>query len=409
MKRFMWGRLILAGIMVGFCLQGSVAAPVQSVAGSLAAAFADIDKRLAPHNQGFGLDADPAAPNLLRQEWDLYAQAAADCLNTHPDATGAEVAAAVQGLLPPDKFGAPSINVLARRLDAQSVIVAARQNEVGTAFILGVRDGRYQRVWSIADAPDQPYAIAFKTLGAWSVSGAGPGCGEASMSDGGGACGPLFPADIGLLPIRADGLRRFYLDADHAQMMGATVGAQISVWDWNGRTAKPAAVHLFARMVDGEMGTRVEGDRLRVRTKGEFKTFSACGQCEGRQVDWTLRLTPDGLVEEGETSAVPELDVVDHFLDLLTKKQPTEGVAASQAVTSMRAILNADKETASLDNFGMLDTATVVTIRGRKSLCLMVDELPAIRFFLVGRRIVGVRLMASDEPCDDPRGARSAL
>jgi len=51
--------------------------------------------------------------------------------------------------------------------------------------------------------------------------------------------GPLVIPKIGRLPDDAQGRACFYIDATYAQVAGATVGAQISLWTWDGSQALP--------------------------------------------------------------------------------------------------------------------------------------------------------------------------
>jgi hypothetical protein len=78
------------------------------------------------------------------------------------------------------------------------------------------------------------------------------------------------------------GQPRFYIDGTYAQSAGGTVGAQISVWVWDGMTARPQIARAYALMVDQSASTRVEGDLLMVQQKKFFRTFFSCGMCEPR-------------------------------------------------------------------------------------------------------------------------------
>jgi hypothetical protein len=91
-------------------------------------------------------------------------------------------------------------------------------------------------------------------------------------------------ARLGRLPDDSKGRARFYIDGMYAQSASGTVGAQISVWVWDGNTARPPIAHDYGMTIDQAVGTRLEGDLLN---------------------------PPEGIQYLGEKSTVPLLDVVD--------------------------------------------------------------------------------------------------
>jgi hypothetical protein len=118
-----------------------------------------------------------------------------------------------------------------------------------------------------------------------------------------GSTGSVLPR-LGKLPNDVHGQPRFYIDGTYAQSAGGTVGAQISVWVWDGMTARPQIARAYALMVDQSASTRVEGDLLMVQQKKFFRTFFSCGMCEERQADWNVWLIPEGVQDLEEESLV---------------------------------------------------------------------------------------------------------
>jgi hypothetical protein len=206
------------------------------------------------------------------------------------------------------------------RLDAQTVLASASRGEMGTVFIVAARDNRFATAWTIADAAASSVPEA-GLLSAWVPARARDSCRKPPPDATWLTCGALSGA-IGKLPDARGGRHRFYVDATYAQGMGMTVTAQLSIWRWTGQTAEPLLAKIYDYMIDQKLGTRLDGDLLRLRVKDEFKSFFACGSCEGRQLDWTIRIGPDRIEDLGKTSAVPELDLVDTLYDRVLRDQP---------------------------------------------------------------------------------------
>ncbi len=289
------------------------------------AAFDAAYAALAPHTTGFGIDDEPQAPGLLRQEWLAIGQEAVAYLNDHPAASEAELAAAL---------ATSSLTIEAIRLDQQSFLIALGQGEMGTALIIAKRSERFALVWTLWDFAGSGRR-KFGMLAAWSADKARENCRERLPDARWAECGPIFPTKIGRLPDRRDGSPRFFIDATYAQAAGSTVGAQISLWTWTGMTAKPLYAQSYGWEIDQAVGTRLEGDILRIRVKEYYKILPSCGSCEGRQRDWSLRITPDRIEDLGKTSVVPELDLIDTLYDRLSRHRPVSDMASPSVVKAL--------------------------------------------------------------------------
>jgi hypothetical protein len=185
---------------------------------------------------------------------------------------------------------------------------------------------------------------------------------------------------LGKLPNDVHGRPRFYIDGTYAQSAGGIVGAQISVWVWDGMTARPQIARAYAVMIDQAVGTRVEGVLLKVQQKKFFRTFFSCGMCEVRQTDWNVRLTPGGAQDLGEESLVPELDAVDELFYRVIHHKSAADVAAPSVIKSAQRIVGevrAEKSVKDWKEFptlGMTGTWKIKDNTTNKTLCLSLDD-----------------------------------
>jgi hypothetical protein len=375
----------------------AMAAATSAVAGDLASAkrdFVAARAALTPHFDGFSLDKTPQAPALLKREQAVIQQWAVDYLDTHPGATAKQVAAAIRGL-------GTDLYSSAAKLDGQTVLISAWLDEAGQAFIIVRRGGRFELAWTAADFAEahvRPTDLRY----AWSLKAARGTCRDQPDGPERTRCGPVYGA-VGKLPDGPDGAHRFFVDATYAQPMGATVGAQLDVWEWDGRDAKPLFVKGYDYMIDQRgPGPTVRGDRLVTRVKGDFTTFFACGGCEGRQMDWTLRLTPGGVEDLGETSRAPELDLVDEAYDRIVRHKSAETLASPQVLAAMtRTVAGADPpDKTGYFGLGMLDDWRVTEAGGVRRLCVAVDAA-GTQVFTIGMKAGRPRLLTvSDFPTD---------
>ena len=81
--------------------------------------------------------------------------------------------------------------------------------------------------------------------------------------------------------------------------------------------------------------------------KDEFKSFFACGSCEGQQLDWTIRIGPDRIDDLGMTSAAPELDLIDTLYDRILNAKPVTDLASPAVVKALESKTEAVRKEAS--------------------------------------------------------------
>ena len=256
----------------------------------------------------------------------------------------------------------------------------------GTAFIVGKRDGRFEVLWDIRHLPESDLA-QFPMLKAWSAKSATDSCRSQTPDDHWQECGPLS-GDFKLLSPDAHGHIRFLLDATYGQMAETTVGAQLSVWTWDGETAKPVWGSLYGWNFE-DVSRQLEGDFLKYRVTAYWHTIFACGSCIGRQMDWTLRLRPDGVDDLGMKPVVPELDAFDDLAWRISKGENADGLASPEVLRDMRAVVAEekadDKELMGKDydpnwfSFGMLVGHQVLKVHDSSELCLVTDSAGPFR------------------------------
>ena len=332
------------------------------------------------------LDDDPSAPALLEAQWEALRQAAGRWLDQHPKTGRSTFEAALKALKPKD------LDATAVQLDDHSWLVSVDVGGFGSVFILADHGHGFSSAWAI-DRPQTWASRAHGRLKAWSPDRARDSCRTRTPEDKWDECGPLS-GRIGL--IRGSG--RFYIEGEYAQVAGVTIGAQLSLWSWNGVSARPIFSRYFNFMADQPWTVRVTANRLDVRSKDDFRRMSACGGCEGRQLVTSFRLTPAGVDKLNSRSLTPELDLVDAIYDRIARQRPTSDLASHQAAKVMAQQLKDDDNpvqprNSAQRNVGMIQDWKILGSPGHKRLCLETDFGGAALFY-IGQdpaRVVAVR------------------
>ncbi|MEA3003948.1 MAG: hypothetical protein QOH81_2736 [Sphingomonadales bacterium] len=329
---------------------------------------------LSPDTDGSFLDGDPKAPALLDRHWAAIRRWTEAWLDANRPAAPRRLAAAA-------KAADRNLEVSALDIAPGVLAVSASENEIGTVFILRRTEDGFRTAWT-ASAPGRAALVGYPTLAGWS-----PGMARTSCRESGRTCGPLY-GKLGSLPPQKNGRRRFYIDATYAQPAGATVGGQLSIWEWDGHEAKPLFADTYQYMIDQPYRVHVDRSILHVGVKGEFRTFFSCGQCSGRQMDWRIAVDEDGVRDLGRRDRVPELALADALLDRMFRRRPSPGVAPADLRLLRRQVAEADDERA----FGMLMGWTLRR-RGRvEELCLAGDADTDI--FTFEKSAAGLRLLS---------------
>lgn len=345
------------------------------------------------------IDSEPESPELLARQWSLAGQYVAAWLDAHPSQGTAAVKEALTQLDPGQ--GEPQY----QPLDESAILIQAPGN-IGNVFIVAKNAAHYHVAWSMAQ-PQEAQGNQATLLAAWRPANAKHG-GRGPYLAATASDGSVLPR-IGLLPKDGNGHPRFYVDGIYAQSAGGTVGAQISVWFWDGITARPLIAHAYALMIDQQVGTRVEGDLLKVQQKKFFRTFFSCGMCEERQTNWTVRLTPTGVQDLGEQSLVPELDTVDELFYRVTHHERPTALADSHAIKSAEDIVEearaakSPKDWAEFQSLGMMGTWKTRVGGNATVLCLALDDVGTHLFTLrpVNGKFYITDLTETKQSCED--------
>jgi hypothetical protein len=330
---------------------------------------------------------------LMKREWRAEQVWAAAYLAHHPNATHVEVH---------PKLGKRDIPLAFNfaHLGHGAILVATRDVEVGTVFIIAPRDGKLRPIWSVTGAQPSAGLARGSALHDWSAD-----CSVhfPKQKD----CRPLSGM-IGVLPAKADGTERFYIDATYAQDAGATVANQFTLWDWNGAKATPRYVKIYFIMVEQPAGVRQQGDTVILRMKEDWTHFYSCGQCNGRQRDLTLRLTPTGVRESGARSIYPELDRIDRLIDRILAGKPAGDIASPQAIAMVRSQISDNiaqmkdpKQAETAQLLGMVMNYRITHGKRATEVCLDLDSDISNRFTLLGGRITTVTPIKTGA-CDGP-------
>jgi len=343
------------------------------------------------------IDDDPQSPELLARQWSLAGEWVAAWLDAHPLAGAEELDAALSELVPTEE----PVGHLTLTKDA---FLITAPGSIGNVFIVGKLNGHYRLAWSTAQTQEASGEQA-EILAAWRAENAKEG-GRGPYWAASGPAGSVIPR-LGQLSIDGKGHARFYIDGTYAQMAGGTEGAQISLWSWDGSTARPLIARGYTLMIDQSVGTRVEGDLLKVQQKKFFRSFFSCGSCEERQMDWIVRLTPDGIEDLGEKSMVPELDAVDELFYRLIKHESAADVATPAAIEAAGRIVegaraeHSDKEWKKFPTLGMMGGWKVEKDAKGKVLCLSTDWAGSNLFTLkpIGGKLFITGIEDTEQDC----------
>jgi hypothetical protein len=345
----------------------SASAPVAATSPRIeqdAAAVERAAAALAPHVDDTAFDGKPGTGRLAEAQWLAVQRWAADWLDRHrDDPEGLAKAGA--------RFG-DAWTISARRLGRGDVLVSVSRNQVGNVFILGSTGGGYRLRWSVADRQRRLNPAADRALAGWRPEIQNGFCPH---------CQLVGSSATGRLPDAADGAVRFWIEAGYAQMMGATIGRQLSLWSWHGGRARPLLVHDFAIMAD-QASPVMRGSTLYVPSKGQWDSVYACGSCFGHVIDLRYAIGPNRVRALPPVSRTPEVDLVDRVFSRVLGGRPAGAIASPSALRVIRIQL-ADHltETGPLKrSFGMVMGWKRWRSHGERRACLYVDGAGAMAF-----------------------------
>lgn len=367
---------------------------------ALAQSFARADRELRAAEREFRRANEWVVPEdtprnraLMKREWRAQQDWASAYLALHPKSSHAQ--------LRHPEFGKNDIPIEFEfaGLGHGAVLVATRDAEIGTVFVLAPRNRGLATIWSVTDVRPPAGLVRGNRLHDWSAD-----CSVRYPKEI--LCRPLS-GSIGILPAKPDGTARFYIDATYAQDAGATAGNQVTIWDWDGSKATPRYLKVYSIMVEQPDGLRQKGDTIVLRMKDDWAHFFSCGACNGRQRDLTLQLTATGVRERGVRSIHPELDRIGLLIDRIFAGKPAGDIASPQAITMIRAQASDNieqmkdpKQANTAPVLGMVSNYRITHRKQATKVCLELDAL-ADQFNLIGGRIVEVKPVTSGS-CGGP-------
>jgi hypothetical protein len=293
----------------------------------LRAQFRDVSAQLGEYNGG---PVDDAYRALSIQLFGVVHEWAVHVLESQPDVTDVDLAHEIQRIAAGDAL--PSVTALRLSPGPDAAWVMSYSPPwLGTFFVVTREDGRARVAWDVKDAArDETGSVEIRRWGDLE-----PGYHDGPLE------GTVHP-----LPAAANGNPRFYVDAITLPFMGQSRPGQISVWEWNGREATPVFMKTYDTSWTIYKVTE-DGDRLRIAVQQPAQTFFTCGSCgtSGEPTgSWTLRITPEGVDDEGRRWDHPELALLDELVVRVRDGKGASDLAATSVVRTLRSWLRAQSD-----------------------------------------------------------------
>jgi hypothetical protein len=349
--------------------------------------YAAVSANLRPHMDGFSIDDTPQAAMLLDQKWSLESAWVIEYLNTHPSAAVQQIESAIRIL---------DIQGSVTALDNNLYGVSIQEGETGNVFLAASDGKRFRVIWNAKDA-------ALKSRGKdnflrpWSAQAARKDCRKNAKEEDWLSCGPLY-GRFDRLPNGKMGKRRFYLNGTYAEYAGMNAAAQLSIWTWDGSEFRPQFDGTYTYYIDQPVGTRVDGEVLKIRVRAQYRTFHTCCDDEGRPMDWNLRLTPTGVEDLGKTPVVSELETIDELFYRIASLAPADEIASPEAQNQARTLIRQQpgQQPNGLPDFGSLMTTTRKSEGNVTRFCFEADDSFLFTIRRVGQKPYVVSLKQLD-------------
>jgi len=327
--------------------------------------YAATTSALKGRSDGFSIDESPEASASLDRKWALQAAWVTAYIEEHPAATAKQIEGSVSALDSNLRAGATPLG--------QGLYgIAIQDGEIGNVFVVAKERGHYRPVWNAKDL--RPGATRnSKMLAAWSTQAARRDCRSKTREEDWLDCGPLY-GTLGTLPNDDKGRSRFFLDGSYAELAGLTVGAQLSVWVWDGSELRSEFVGTYSCYIDQSEGTRFEGGLLRARVRNQYRTFSTCCDDEGRPMDWNLKLTPTGVEDLGYSPVPSPLEALDELFYRTAAGIPAEDIAAPQVLAQARALMRRVPKVNGIPSLGTLMPPYPSPARDTADLCVDFED-----------------------------------
>ena len=381
--------------------------------------YADMRATVAAHSDEDSVNADKSVDvaAALEHQWQLGAEWLCIWLDDHPKASEAEIREAYKRL-------DPELETDAMRLPNSRYLVVIGYQQMSTVFAVkreepadagaNVPAAHFRVVWTIRD----PQPKFGKELSAWQAERNMDTCYSSARDDDEFYyCGPLLASLLDLSPTSA-GAPRFAIAARVPRIMGCTGAEQFSVWQWDDDKPRPLHAKDYLVTCDQHNGTVLEGPLLTIGMKRHFRTFDSCGQCEERQTNWMLRITPATVDDLGEVSLTPELDALDEVIDRIVHNRPATELADEKVIELLKGYVEQAKEQIAewnkapetyIGNYfslGMLGETKVTHLGSDAFLCFQTDDVPGPILFRMQTTTSGYYFASAH---DYSEGGESAL
>lgn len=274
---------------------------------------------------GFDQYQRPEYKQALARLWTLVERWTVEFLAAHPEADGRAIAADLAKLAAKIEFFDPT----AVRLESAPGTAAAVSVEAGwsggTFFVASsAQTDRSAAAWSIRPLAEKNFPLG-NELGAWAFTV--PGYHDGPLGGG-----------VLALPAARSGRPRFLIDAYTHPAMGQERPGQISVWAWTGSQAELVFIKDYQLTYEIHKVER-QGDLVRIATKEEPKVFFTCGSCDEPRGSWTLRVTPDGVLDLGHAWEDPLLQAADELLARVARHEDASALAAPEVIAKLKDLV----------------------------------------------------------------------
>ena len=284
---------------------------------------------------GYGINDSPEERTALDALWDATQDWTVAYLNAHPKTGLHRLNIALFNRHSHDRTNVAPNTIV--ELEPGLYGVLASWEWTGNVFLVEKRDTGFVVAWDIRKADPG----AFPVLQAWRTENAHNDCEPGGLANHDN-CGPIIGDEIKLLPSDSQGHLRFALMATYGQLTETTIGGQLSIWTLDGDTPRIQWAKPYLYNFE-DVSWRFRGDQVIIRATDWWHTLFACGTCIGRQMDWTLRIRPDGIDDLGMTPRVPELDAFDELAYRIFKGKNTDDLAVPEVRARLAALVNALK------------------------------------------------------------------
>jgi hypothetical protein len=347
---------------------------LQTERGDLEASFRQVLGELTKNSSEAGPDIDqPDFAEQIGRVWSIIGEWTSIYLQTHPNASTAELITALKALDLRAKehiaskyyysFHFQAVQLAEGRQAAY--VLSASWVWTGTFFIVA-RTGtdNFRVVWDIKNVAEENFPLK-NQLGYWAFLS--PGYHD----------GPLT-GTVHKLKSGKNGLSRFYVDAITNPSMGQERPAQISIWQWNGTEPECLFMEQYTTTYEGH-GISLKGDIMEIRTKETPKTFSSCGSCEDPRGIWRLKITPEKIENLGEQYIEPAIGLIDELFYRIQEGNDTSDITTLEVVSKLNSALERDKEDSHLF-IGMVGGWKVKRHNNSDNLLIQFDNTPPLIF-----------------------------